>query len=358
MDDSVADVEARLVATFGRFYVSEGSCITVVSNASVDVVLAALGGDPGRAQVRMLDALEEEEAVVALAQRDGAVLAVEPNGLEGSREVVLRQASAQGRAGSMFWTPDGLTTLSLAESGEVLFSADIAEDQAPDPGLEEYFGGGSFGEDDGPVEWVAYGLGVIERFTNVRFGGPMLPQTGLVHVLEPYPNVAPGRTDVVARGPRPAAEVDLDTVTRHSLEWTFGSRAFGDPAIIAFTAVVLGATDERRRQVAALAVRRALRAVGLEDHPELRAVLGSLDVGSPLMTPGANALIRKGRRLRGDGPTPPRYFAFTSLMGAFGADPINAALDAVFVAGFTLQRAGESPESLLAEASGVLQATY
>lgn len=106
-----------------------GATITVVTGTSFADVLRAFGADPARPESSQ--AIGEELArrrsidpwVMVLDVGD-AVLAVEPDGWQGSTPAVLTRASAGGRAASMYWNVVGDKAMSFAERGDVLLSTE------------------------------------------------------------------------------------------------------------------------------------------------------------------------------------------------------------------------------------------
>jgi hypothetical protein len=94
---------------------------------------------------------------------EGAVIAVEPNGWQGTHDEVLRAVSARGRAASMYWGGDANTNLAFARDGEVLDSFEpLFEHTAPEPEVRAALAG---------IDWVDFtdlhekGLVAVERFT-------------------------------------------------------------------------------------------------------------------------------------------------------------------------------------------------
>jgi Family of unknown function (DUF6461) len=141
--------------------------VTVVTGATVDEVLRAFGADPSRPM--SLRGIEEDLTVrgsidpwVAVLDAEGAVLAVEYNGFQGSDEAVLGLASARGRAASMFWNVNGLTCLSFAEGGRVLASFEPPHDVDAGPEVAAALDGLDF---DDYRDESGKGLVAVERFT-------------------------------------------------------------------------------------------------------------------------------------------------------------------------------------------------
>ncbi|MCO1654836.1 DUF6461 domain-containing protein [Pseudonocardia humida] len=137
--------------------------VTVVTGSSAEQVVAAFGGDPGRPVPMGQDLGAELEPWVAVLPVDGAVIAVEPNGWQGTHDEVLRAASANGRAASMYWSGDGLTNLAFARGGEVVDSFEpLFVHDAPDGEVRAALDG---------IDWADYtdlhekGLAAVEGFT-------------------------------------------------------------------------------------------------------------------------------------------------------------------------------------------------
>jgi Family of unknown function (DUF6461) len=141
----------------------DAATVTVVTGSSPAQVVAAFGGDPARpvpVDEALLTGLDPWVTVLAV---DGAVVAVEPNGWQGSHDRVLRAASARGRAASMYWNADALTNLAFARGGEVVDSFEpLFDHTATDPEVRAALAG---------VDWADYtdldekGLVAVERFT-------------------------------------------------------------------------------------------------------------------------------------------------------------------------------------------------
>ncbi|MFC0531734.1 DUF6461 domain-containing protein [Phytohabitans kaempferiae] len=108
-----------------RSTLSEAATVTVVTGAPVGQVLEAFGADPARPEPMRdiaadLAARGSIDPWVAVLDTGAAVVAVEYNGFQGSSEPVLRQASARGRAASLYWSVDADRRLSFAEDGQML----------------------------------------------------------------------------------------------------------------------------------------------------------------------------------------------------------------------------------------------
>jgi hypothetical protein len=297
----------------------------VVVGATPEQVLVAFGADPGEPPVPAFDVWEEGLPTVAIRQVPGAVVAVEDS-FEGSRACVLERVSANTRVASLYQNINAVTSLSLAEDGRVLFHQDEVL-QAPD--VEDAALAPFFADLDWDLEnWKACALTVLERFTGIRIDGPPPADPHLVHRLIPHLDPAP---QFVAAPDAP------DDPWLHSSDSSLGATAFGGDAVRELTAAVRRAPVEARRRLAAFAVRQALRAVGLEDHPDLATTLATLDSPSgPILAPEAELLIRRTLNVgHGFEPTA-AYNPAKALHNACSPDSVAAALDACWRAGYTL----------------------
>lgn len=103
--------------------IDEAATITVCTGLPVAEVLAAFGArdEPGS----LGEIVNEFSIDPWVAVRDlgnGAVLAFEDNGWQGSTEPTLRRASAAGSAASVYWNVEAVQALSFARGGTVLSS--------------------------------------------------------------------------------------------------------------------------------------------------------------------------------------------------------------------------------------------
>jgi hypothetical protein len=108
-----------------RSALSQAATVTVVTGATFEQTLRAFGADPDRPvpvdEIRRDLSLRRAHDPWATAlDVGGAILVVEDNGWRGSDATVLRDASAGGRAASMFWNVNADTRLSFAEAGRLL----------------------------------------------------------------------------------------------------------------------------------------------------------------------------------------------------------------------------------------------
>lgn len=149
----------------------EAATITVVTGASVEDVVTAFGADPTQPESAR-DIVEEFSAEmsidpwVAVLAKENAVIAVEYNGYQGSYGPVLRRASENGRAASMFWNVNAVTRLSFAEHGELL--ASFEPPNVPDdiPAIDDAIAGLNFAD---YRDKEGKGLVAVRRFTGHGF---------------------------------------------------------------------------------------------------------------------------------------------------------------------------------------------
>ncbi|MFF9899515.1 DUF6461 domain-containing protein [Streptomyces longispororuber] len=88
--------------------------------AEEDAVIRLFGGDPAHAHPMNLEDMRDhyDDRHLILVSRSGpAVVVVEDNGYQGSREEVLRPLSRLGRTASAYWNVNAVSSLSLAENG-------------------------------------------------------------------------------------------------------------------------------------------------------------------------------------------------------------------------------------------------
>lgn len=110
-------------------------CVTFAQPADADLFVARAGAAATPLEeMSFVDVVREvrpvtSEQVLLLDVRDGWVVALEPQGYQGSRTEVLRAVSAQGRAMSVYWNVNANARLAYAAHGEVLVSVDLAVPQ-------------------------------------------------------------------------------------------------------------------------------------------------------------------------------------------------------------------------------------
>lgn len=328
----LAAVQARLDASLP--YDDEASTITVVVGLTVMEVLEAFGGDPAVPLLSQEETWEhdyDDAETVALFEFPGGVVAVEFNGYEGRRAEVLRRASARGRAASMYWNINTVNSLSLAEAGVVLYSEEVRGTVEVDgPALAPLFAGLDFGWESR----LASAITVIERFTGVRIEGPRPPEPLMLHRLAPHLRDRP-------RG-EPTPEAEAEPYRYHHMLSSF-TDDFGALGARQLVEGVRAATVPVRRKVAAYAVGRALRAAGLETHPDVAATLATLDA-APVLAPETELLIRGGTQVGYNVPTPPGACALHALEEATSGDSTMAALEALRWALAAIEAAAQAPD--------------
>lgn len=163
----------------------EAMCITVATGLSPDEALLAFGADPDPEPVALADLVDGEDLSVAVVPLDGAVVAIEDNGWQGSRREVLRPLSRAGRAASKFWNVNTDVEISVAEGGQVLGASDPAIPGHPSGDDPSVVGPLVAGLDFGAGDRVALGMAVVERFTGVPVTPDMLEGLDRFHVIEP-----------------------------------------------------------------------------------------------------------------------------------------------------------------------------
>ncbi|MGW7079763.1 DUF6461 domain-containing protein [Streptomyces sp. NPDC054866] len=149
----------------------QAATFTAVHGGDEDAVIRLFGGNPEQWRPLRLEELREHyESDLILVSRSGpAVIVVENNNYQGSREEVLRPLSRHGRTASAFWNVNAVSQLSLAEDGlissafEMITPEDTfgARPDAWQPLLE------GLNLDDDHL-WGT-GLAAVERATGARF---------------------------------------------------------------------------------------------------------------------------------------------------------------------------------------------
>ncbi|MGW0909459.1 DUF6461 domain-containing protein [Streptomyces sp. NPDC002853] len=158
----------------------QAATFTAVHGGDEDAVIRLFGGSPEQCRPLRLEDLREhyDRDLILLSRSGPAVIVVENNNHQGSREEVLRPLSRLGRTASAFWNVNAVSQLSLAEDGlissafEMLAPESIfgARPDAWQPLLE-----GLNLQDDDNLWGTA--LAAVERATGARFdeawaGGP------------------------------------------------------------------------------------------------------------------------------------------------------------------------------------------
>lgn len=115
--------------------VQVAGCVTVAVGIDEQAAATAFGMDLAGPALTSTEIDEAFEGIACLSNHTDdprAVVVIEDNGFEGSRELVLRQLSRGGKAASLFWNVNGLLVFSCARKGQVLFSDDIGHDDPED----------------------------------------------------------------------------------------------------------------------------------------------------------------------------------------------------------------------------------
>lgn len=163
----------------------DAACVTVITGASLPEVFAAFGIAPGTQPRPYLELAEESHPYVALFERAGAVIAVEDNGLQGIRKVVLEHLSANDAAASAFWNVRGMRKVALARNGTLLYSesSDFIN-TIDDPELRPLFADLRFGGVDDDMRAIV----VVERFTGIVIDGTAPPEDEyMAYPVSPIP---------------------------------------------------------------------------------------------------------------------------------------------------------------------------
>ncbi|MEV0282340.1 DUF6461 domain-containing protein [Streptomyces sp. NPDC050610] len=160
LNDLLTDLGLDVAATF-----------TVVHGADEDAVIRLFGGDPEQALPMSLEELREHcDGDGILVSRSGpAVVVVECNGYQGSREEVLRPLSRLGRTASAFWNVNAVSQLSLAEDGLVSSALDMVVPENPYGARPDAWEPLLEGLSLGVVAGWGSGLTAVERATGTRF---------------------------------------------------------------------------------------------------------------------------------------------------------------------------------------------
>lgn len=246
------------------------ACVTVVRGLDVAGVVEALGGDPAAAPepLERFVAAGTYVELAAVRPVGDVVVAVEPGGgFQGSRPEVIRRASRQGLAVSVYWNEvkASLSRYAFAQDGELVGTYEPGYDRIADAFVR------------------------AERATGVRLRPEDL--AGIADVWRLLP---------VLEDLRPAPALRYHPLWRHDR-----GRA----------QAVAAATPARQREMALEAAARAAAASGLDREPGVAEVLAT-----GRMTPEVTQLVR---RLQG------RSWAALALYSATNPDPLAAALDAI-----------------------------
>ncbi|MDJ1137456.1 DUF6461 domain-containing protein [Streptomyces iconiensis] len=201
------------------------------SDVDEDAVVRIFGGDPGAARPMGLEELGAyyAEELVLVSRSRSAVVVVENNGYQGSREEVLRPLSRLGRTVSAFWNVNAVSRLNLAEDGLIASEFDmIAPEEEPygsrPDAWEPLLKGLVF---ESGARWGA-GLAAIERATSARFDDAWLDGPHRAVEITPVPEYllkqhAYGDSPLLEREPFVSYLADLgpavlERIRRHALD--------------------------------------------------------------------------------------------------------------------------------------------
>ena len=326
MTDVVSSAKERLQRALRGRAEPEAACVTLVAGSTIGEVLDAFGADPGQPPVDPMEVPFGIPAVAVVAV-SGGVVAIEDQGFGGAAPVVLRLASARGRAASMYWNENADMALGLAQAGVVTGPGEgiLTGDLGDDPEVLALFDGLG---DPNDRSWLSdieiRGLVAAERFTGVRVDAPPAEPPGGVHVVL-------ARLDDHVSLPRKAAGL-------------LRIREGGDDLHEA----VLAAAPERLRHLAAWAARFVLVRAGIDGHRALATTMATLDrPEGPVLGPEADLLIRRSMQRPEAERIPPAGVALWVLYQAANPDPFTAAGQALKSAHRTL-RGAEAAEFLAA----------
>ncbi|WP_157537088.1 DUF6461 domain-containing protein [Nocardioides sp. Root190] len=102
-------------------------CITVVAGIDSDEALRRFGADTSRPLDPSVEA-DDAEAYgwsISVAAAPGGVVAVEPNGFQGSREDVLLRVAGNSVAASVFWNVNDDNSFVAVRDGAVVVDVDM-----------------------------------------------------------------------------------------------------------------------------------------------------------------------------------------------------------------------------------------
>ncbi|WP_020667266.1 DUF6461 domain-containing protein [Amycolatopsis nigrescens] len=289
--------------------------VTVATGITSEEVLHAFGADP--AEPAALTELREAMGIdpwVAVLEVDGAVVAIEENGYQGSYGPVLRPLSQAGRAASMYWNVNAVTRLSMARNGEVLMSCEPGTQDPPDdPEVTAALEGLDL---DDFHNRIGKGLVAVERFTG--------------HELRP------GDLDRIKAAclayrilPR------LSELYREERLPDGSRRSPGSGPLGADTDELAFLPDESLRDLAWWAANEAVVHAGLNEDSDVRVSLSNRELS-------ANAEIRaRTTGLEGRGA---HHWMWEAVHRATNPDPLGAAIGALDAARYAA--AGAAAELL------------
>ena len=226
-------------------------CLTLVAGVDERAVLEAFGAELDE-PLTLHEVADAMVIAVGVVPCGDGVLAFEINGFGGTRPEVLRVASAESRAASIFWNVNGIVQLTCASAGSMRGSeellvldetASLPLDLVPD--LAAAF--------EREEDMVLPGVRPAETFTGLSTDGLVVPADVTMY---PLLTVVP----------------DLEAVDPFSMLWTFDA-----PEL---SARILEASPSAQRALAEWAAYQALLRVELADDPRVEVVLDGFGRGS------------------------------------------------------------------------------
>ncbi|WP_326809121.1 DUF6461 domain-containing protein [Streptomyces sp. NBC_01775] len=321
------------------------ACVTAVTGAEPAEVIRLFGGDPAAAHERVLgeelaeeltEDFDEELSHIAVAQAGPAVVVVEYDGFQGSREEVLRPLSLLGgRAASAYWNEEALSRLTLAEGGSVLSAFEMldpgrrhgAAPEAWDP----YMSGLAF---QGAEGWAAEGVAAVARASGARLDARWARGTQLLVAIEEVPQAVLPQAleDSPLLGEEPFAGFltaltanSLSAMERYGIELAARDNGIADEALYTLALAVLdgcGPPEARAQLRADLASRAAARPLGSGPEARRAAVwqtLGDLlarEEGAGVDGPPAMFHLTRAMTGGADSPEQQRFWLLNALHGA------------------------------------------
>ncbi|WP_282797874.1 DUF6461 domain-containing protein [Streptomyces sp. CC224B] len=188
----------RLNQFLTDMHLEEAATFTAVHGADEDAVIRLFGGDPERTRPwRLEDLGEYYDGDLILVSRSGpAIVVVEHNDYQGSREEVLRPLSRLGRTASAHWSLNAACRLSLAENGLISSSFDTLDPES------------AYGARRGAWQPLLHGLDLegwsgcgaslvaVERATGARFDQAWVQGTHRAVQITPVPAYLLGQEDI------------------------------------------------------------------------------------------------------------------------------------------------------------------
>ena len=244
--------------------------MTVVADADLEAVESAFGAQPPTDA----DSEPGEDGAWAwFVHANGVTFVIEENGFQGSRAEVLRPATRRtGRAASVYWNVNGLVRFTCARRGNL--TGDIGLDEDPEEAdLEELpravrrLAALCAYDEDVSVDMVGVGAAMVATFTRISFGA-----------------------DVLELG-RPRRLVPPVSDLTGASKWTLHTEPVLRAGIEALSP--LG-----QRAFAAWVARAAIAEAGLQDDPQVAAILvqlGDLE-RAPTAPRGLDAAVARSAR--------------------------------------------------------------